>query len=265
MKVAWIAPENAGPAITGYVVQFRIDDSGDERIQATVDGSGLETTVSGLESDTKYEAQLRAVNDEGEGPWSESGMAETLSAPSANSLPEFDDDAITSLSIAENSPADTAVGAPITATDSDSQDVLTYFLSGADSALFFVGASSGQISIGAATELDYESPENSSGNNVYDLTLEVSDGKNADGNADTAVDDTITVTDVNELPGFGSADIELEAEENTSPNTNIGDPIAASDPESTAQVAQRPFPPRRRSTAENTSVARQQGTLTQAK
>ena len=131
------------------------------------------------------------------------------------------------------------------------------------------GAPSGQISIGAATELDYESPENSSGNNVYDLTLQVSDGKNADGNADTAVDDTIdvtiTVTDVNELPGFGSADIELEAEENTSPNTNIGDPIAASDPESTAQVAQRPFPPRHRSTAENTSVARQQGTLTQAK
>ena len=238
LAITWTVPDNEGPAITSYVVQYRVEDSGDEWDQVTVGGSGLETTVSELESGTKYEAQVRAVNDEGEGPWSESGKAETLAAPPPNSLPEFDDDAITSLSIAENSPADTAVGAPITATDSDSQDVLTYSVSGADSALFFVGASSGQISIGAATELDYESPEDSSGNNVYDLTLQVSDGKNAAGNADTAVDDTIdvtiTVTDVNELPGFGSADIELEAEENTSPNTNIGDPIAASDPESAA-------------------------------
>ena len=111
LVVTWTAPANEGPAITSYVVQYRGEDSGDEWDQVTVGGSGLETTVSELESGTKYEAQVRAVNDEGEGPWSESGKAETLVAPPPNSLPEFDDDAITSLSIAENSPADTAVGA----------------------------------------------------------------------------------------------------------------------------------------------------------
>ncbi len=236
LAVTWTAPANEGPVITSYVVQYRVEDWGDEWIQATVDGSGLKTTVSGLESDTKYEAQIRAVNDEGQGPWSESGTAETLAAPPPNSLPEFDDDAITSLSIAENSPADTAVGAPITATDSDSQDVLTYSLSGADSALFFVGASSGQISIGAGTSLDFESPSDSGGNNVYNLTVQVTDGKNAEGIADTSVDDTIdvtiTVTDVNELPEFGSSDVEREVDENTPEGTNIGDPNVASDPES---------------------------------
>ena len=171
LAITWTVPDNEGPAITSYVVQYRVEDSGDEWDQVTVGGSGLETTVSELELETKYEAQVRAVNDEGEGPWSESGTAETLAAPPPNSLPEFDDDAITSLSIAENSPADTAVGAPITATDSDSQDVLTYSLSGADSALFFVGASSGQISIGAGTSLDFESPADSNGNNVYEMTV----------------------------------------------------------------------------------------------
>ena len=111
-------------------MQYRVEDSGDEWDQVTVGGSGLETTVSELESGTKYEVQVRAVNDEGEGPWSESGKAETMVAPPANSLPEFDDDAVTTLSVPENTLAETAVGAPITATDSDSQDVLTYFLVG---------------------------------------------------------------------------------------------------------------------------------------
>ena len=236
LVVTWTAPANEGPAITSYVVQYRVEDSGDEWDQVTVGGSGLETTVSELESGTKYEVQVRAVNDEGEGPWSESGTAETLAGSPPNSLPEFDDDAITSLSIAENSPADTAVGAPITASDSDSQDVLTYSLSGTDSALFSVGASSGQISIGVGTSLDFESPSDSGGNNVYNLTVQVTDGKNAAGNADTSIDDTIdvtiTVTDVNELPRFGSSDVEREVDENTPGGTNIGDPIVATDPES---------------------------------
>ena len=68
------------------------------------------------------------------------------------------------------------------------------------------------------------------------MTVQVTDGKNAEGIADTSVDDmidvTITVTDVNEPPEFGSADIELEADENIPGGTNIGVPIVATDPES---------------------------------
>ena len=153
LKITWTAPENAGPAITGYVVQFRIDDSGDEWTEVTVVGNTVETTISMLESGTAYEAQVRADNDEGEGPWSESGMADTFAAPVENSPPEFDDGATITLSIGENALPGSAVGGPITASDSDQQDMLVYSLSGADSALFSVGASTGQITVGAGPRL----------------------------------------------------------------------------------------------------------------
>ena len=124
----------------------------------TVVGNTVETTISRLESSTAYEAQVRADNDEGEGPWSESGTADTFAAPVENSPPEFDDGATITLSVGENALPGSAVGAPITASDSDQQDMLVYSLSGADAALFSVGASTGQITVGAGTALDYEFP-----------------------------------------------------------------------------------------------------------
>ena len=54
----------------------------------------------------------------------------------------------------------------------------------------------------------------------------------ANPSVDGSIDVTITVIDVNEPPQFDTSAIELEADENTATNTNIGDPIAASDPES---------------------------------
>ena len=48
--------------------------------------------------------------------------------------------------------------------------------------------------IGASTALDHESPADSGSNNVYDVTVQVTDGKDAGGNADTSIDDTIGVT-----------------------------------------------------------------------
>ena len=236
LKVTWTAPENSGPAITGYVVQYRIDESDDEWTQVTVVANITETTISGLESNTAYEAQVRADNDEGEGPWSESGTADTLAVPVVNSPPEFDDGATTTLSVGENALPGSAVGGPITASDSDQQDMLVYSLSGADSALFSVGTSTGQITVGAGTALDHESPADSDGDNGYELTVHVTDGRDENGSVDSTVDDLInliiTVTDVNEPPEFDSSAVDLEVAENTATNTNIGDPIAASDPES---------------------------------
>ena len=58
--------------------------------------------------------------------------------------------------------------------------------------------SSGQLKTKAA--LDYESAKKS-----YTVTVSVTDGKNAEGNNDPAIDATVTVTiavsDVNERPG----------------------------------------------------------------
>ena len=137
LAIKWAAPENSGPPITSYVVQYRIEGSGDEWKQVTVDGSGFVTTVSGLEPYTEYEAQVRAVNDEGEGKWSESGKGSTFAAQPVNSPPEFDEDAVSTISIAENSQPGTVVGAAFTASDSDPQDDLIYSLAGVDSGLFY--------------------------------------------------------------------------------------------------------------------------------
>ena len=151
-----------------------------------------------------------------------------------NEPPEFDSSTI-ELEIDENAATSTDIGDLIAATDPES-DELTYSLVGSDSQWFDVDTSGGQIKTKAL--LDHESPVDTGGDNVYDVTLHVSDGKDEDGNADNAVDDTIaliiTVIDVNEPPEFGTAAVELEIDENTATNTNIGDPVLASDPESDA-------------------------------
>ena len=232
LVIMWAAPGNSGPPITSYVVQYRIEASGDEWNQAAVDGSSVETTVSGLESDSEYESQVRAINDEGEGKWSESGKGSTFAAQPVNSPPEFDDHAVSKISIAENSQPGTNVGRPFTASDSDQQDDLIYSLAGVDSGLFSVDDSSGQVSVGPGSTLDRESPADSDGDNVYELMVQVTDGRDETGNPDTSVDDsidvTIRITDVNEPPVFSSSAIELEVDENSEASLP---PLAATDPE----------------------------------
>ena len=72
----------------------------------------------------------------------------------------------TSRSIAENSAAGTAVGAPVTGTpyddgDPQTDDALTYALTGnaKDSGLFVINASTGQISVATGATLDYETDD----------------------------------------------------------------------------------------------------------
>ena len=88
-----------GPPITSYVVQYRVEDSNTDWTQVTIDGNSIETTISELLADTMYEAQVRALSDEGDGPWSEPGTAATLAAPVVNSIPEFDEGATTTRSV----------------------------------------------------------------------------------------------------------------------------------------------------------------------
>ena len=106
-----------------------------------------------------------------------------------NSAPMFED-AMTTRMVAENSPEGTDVGAPVTATDPDN-DELTYTLSGADMMSFTIGSSTGQIKVGADTMLDYESDKMS-----YMVTVTATD---PDGESDS-IEVTINVTDVDEDP-----------------------------------------------------------------
>jgi LPXTG-site transpeptidase (sortase) family protein len=128
------------------------------------------------------------------------------------------------LSVPENSTAVTTV----TAFDPDvPPQTLTYSIAG--------GADSGSFTIGAATGIltfivppNYESPADVGLNNVYDVTVQVSDGN---GGTDTQAI-AITVTNVNEAP----TDITLSNNilaENQPVNTVVG-LLSATDPDASA-------------------------------
>ena len=75
LRVTWTAPENVGrPAITGYDARRKADDY-DIRTQRV---TGTSVTLTGLEPDTRYFADVRAVNADGAGQnWSILGSGRT--------------------------------------------------------------------------------------------------------------------------------------------------------------------------------------------
>ena len=95
--------------------------------------------------------------------------------------------------MAENSTAGTNVGAPVTATDADSGDTLTYTLDGTDAASFDIVSTSGQIQTKSGVTYDYETKSS------YAVIVKADDGN---GGSDTIMV-TITVTDVDESPSPG--------------------------------------------------------------
>ena len=96
-------------------------------------------------------------------------------------------------SVAENTGEGEVVSDPVAATSPDG-GALTYALGGADAALFVIDAGTGQIRVGAGTELDHEA-----NGNVYEVTVTATDSSGA--SATVAV--TITVTNV-ELAGIAN-------------------------------------------------------------
>ena len=112
-----------------------------------------------------------------------------------------------SFTVAENS---TAV-ATITATDADSATaILTYTLANtSDAAAFTLDPSSGVLTFDPAP--NYETPLDSDGDNVYQLTLSAFDGANT---ASQAI--TITVINIDEAPTFAAANQDLPVNENAS-------------------------------------------------
>ena len=149
--------------------------------------------------------------------------ASAATASGTNTVPEFATDTATR-EIAENTAADTNIGDAVTATDPDTGDSLVYQLSGTDQAStdqtsFVIDAATGQLKTKAA--LDYETKK------VYSVVVTATD--------ESAADDTITVTinvgDVNEKPEFATDTATREIAENTAADTNIGDAVTATDPD----------------------------------
>ncbi|MXV76844.1 leucine-rich repeat protein, partial [Candidatus Poribacteria bacterium] len=134
--------------------------------------------------------------------------------------PVFTEGETTVRTVPENTSAGINIGAPITATDPNTDDRLIYTLGGPDASSFNIDSQTGQLK--TKTPLDYETRD------IYTGIVNVSDGNT--GNVSITV--TINVSNVNEVSVFteGSS-ITRTIAENTDSGTNIGNPITAMDPD----------------------------------
>ena len=143
------------------------------------------------------------------------GTSITLTDDDAsNNAPVFPAALPDRLLVAENTAADSGLGAPFTATDADGH-ALTYSLEGVDAGSFAISAQSGQLMTRAA--LDHESKDR------YSVTVAVDDGHG--GRAGIAV--TVEVTDIDEQPGTLAAPVVLASSDST---TGLDVRWAAADP-----------------------------------
>ena len=147
-------------------------------------GSGVKDTIDQLDDGVDYRFEVRAVNADGDSPWSNVG---SVSTP-ANRLPVFTEGATASRSLPENSPEDTNVGNPIAATDQDN-DTREYSITGTNSGKFTVSPATGQILAG---EHDYDFETTTS----YTFTLKVVDRHDGE----DMISVTVTISDVDEPP-----------------------------------------------------------------
>ena len=77
LQVSWSEPDNTGPDITDYDVQYR--EKGTGRFSGALhEGPGRTLTLSDLNAGTVYEVQVRATNDEGTSDWSAPGEGMTI-------------------------------------------------------------------------------------------------------------------------------------------------------------------------------------------
>ncbi len=146
----------------------------------------------------------------------------TVIAATATSPPVFNTGLNTTPEVTENAAANINIGTPLTATDADTTDTLTYRLmahtSDADDYLSFAIDNMGQLK--TKENLDFETQS------TYKVMVEVTDSVFT-----TTIDVTITVKDVNEAPAFTANTDTRDIAENTTAGVNIGNPVAANDPD----------------------------------
>ena len=151
--------------------------------------SGAKTSsYTPVETDMGYYLGVTAAYDDGHGPdKSRQAVSEESVAGSTDLVFAGVSDGVFERSVAENTGAGETVGVPVVATSPNS-GALTYALGGADAALFAIDPDTGQIRVGAGTELDYEADKN-----VYEVAVTAADPS---GSSATTVAVTIRVTDV---------------------------------------------------------------------
>ena len=176
-----------------------------------------------VRADTGYYLRFTAVYKDKSGTADKTLTAVTentvLAEPPTNQSPWFTEATPLNRSVPEDAVAGSNVGAPIAASDPES-DTLTFIATHVYIDKFEVDSGTGQIALKENATVDYET------NSVYYLRVRVRDSKDAYGNADTGWDVgsllTITVTNVDE-PGVVTIS-PPEAEVDTSLTASLTDP-----------------------------------------
>ena len=191
---------------------------------ASSDGSSW-SDISGANSDSYTPVAddvgiyLRATASYTDGLGTRRSAHVVMDRQTAQRDPSFEGD-VTSLTVDENTPPSSLVGDAITATDPDG-DILTYSLSGTEASSFVIDGSTGQITVGSGTMVDYES-----GPARYTVIVSVHDGRDAYGNDDSTIDDRIVVNiDVNNVNEVGTVAVSMERPEvGTALTASLTDP-----------------------------------------
>ena len=201
--------------ISSKSYQWRRSDSASSGFSA-ISPNGTSETYMSVDADvTKYLRVIVSYTDgEGSGKFATSDSRGPIVA--SNSEPTFSSMTATR-TLPENSGVGVnVVGGTITATDGNG-DTLTYSLIGTHASKFEVD-SNGQImtkTTGSAQNFNFENASN----NSFTVTVQVHDDKDAAGDPDTTIDDTIAVTinltNVNELPMLTSPPGALSVPENS--------------------------------------------------
>jgi hypothetical protein len=217
LQVSWDEPDNLGPPITDYDYRYR-EPSGTwtEVTNTTITGTTL--TIEGLAASTSYDVEVRAKNAEGTSDWSNPGIGST-NAPGANNLPVFADGVSATRSVSATASAGASIGQPVTATDADSGDTVTYSLEGRDAGLFEIDSTNGQLRTrSGVTLIDGE---------TYSVTVTASDGTDT---TRIGVSIEVTAAPPNNPPAFAEgASATRSVSGSAQAGTPIGRPVTATD------------------------------------
>ena len=223
LDVSWSAPQNTGPDVVDYDVQWRKgsdpfsdDNCGTAVADNCLNITGTSVKIVGLEDDTTYEVRVKADNGERASAWSSSGSGGRTSR--ANHDPIFDDrpgsgtgsernseDGFLVWRTIDENPRSGQVVGRIFADDEDN-DRLTYKLIGTDAGKFDFNETNGEIRTKSGESYSYEdiTTSNSCGtltvqqvgtDSCYEVMVEVRDGldENRAEVEETEADDSITV------------------------------------------------------------------------
>ena len=228
LTLTWTRPDlpDAAASITGYEVQYRVQG---ETVWVVHDfdssATTIQTTITGLASNTSYDAQVRAINAEGPGEWSPTSIAKTTEADLTIAFSAatytVDEGGTATSTVAVNPTADrnvtvtiTMSGTGATLSDLDTNNALA-ITRGQSSATFTISGDE----------------DNDAIDNMVILTLTTDDDGVSVGSPSTS---TVTIIDdeiANFPPAFATTTVNWTIPEDSTVGTLLGDPVAATDPE----------------------------------